>query len=72
MDKSILIKIGFSKGEIEIYLALLRLGKSTVTRLTKETGIHRTYIYDIAEKLRERGLVSQIIEQSKKYFQADI
>lgn len=70
MDKSILIKIGFSKGEIEIYLALLRLGKSNVTGLTKETGIHRTYIYDIIEKLRERGLISQIIEQNKKYFQA--
>jgi len=70
MDKSQLINAGLNKGESEIYLALLRLGKSTATRLAKETGIHRTYIYDVIEKLREKGLVSQIKEENKQYFQA--
>ena len=70
MNKEELIKIGFSKSETEIYLTLLRLGKATVTKLTQETGIHRTYIYDVIEKLREKSLVSQIREDNKKYFQA--
>ena len=70
MDKAELMKVGLGKSETEIYLALLRLGKATVTKLTQETGIHRTYIYDIIEKLREKGLVSQIKEQNKQYFQA--
>lgn len=70
MDKLELIDVGLSKSEAEIYLALLRLGKSTATRLAQETGIHRTYIYDVLEKLKEKGLVSQIKEENKKYFQA--
>ena len=70
MDKTELMQIGLGKSETDIYLTLLRLGKATVTKLTQETGIHRTYIYDIIEKLREKGLVSQIKEQNKYYFQA--
>ena len=70
MDKSKLIELGLGKSESEIYLALLRLGKSTATKLTQETGIHRTYIYDILEKLKEKGLVSQIKEENKQYFQS--
>ena len=70
MDKSKLIETGLGKSEVEIYLALLRSGKATVTRLTQETGIHRTYIYDVLEKLKEKGLVSQITEENKQYFQA--
>ncbi|MBI2676059.1 MAG: hypothetical protein HYX24_06380 [Candidatus Aenigmarchaeota archaeon] len=70
MDKEKLIDIGLGKSEADIYLALLRLGKATVTTLTKETGIHRTYIYDLIEKLREKGLVSQMAEENRQYFQA--
>lgn len=68
MDKADLMDLGLGKSEAEIYLALIRLGKSTSTELTKETGIHRSYIYDILEKLREKGLVSQIKEGGKQYF----
>jgi len=70
MDIDTLMKIGFGKSEVAIYLALLKLGKSTTTDLTKETGIHRSYIYDILEKLKEKGLVSQTKEENKFYFDA--
>ena len=70
MDKSNLIELGLGKSEAEIYLALLKLGKSTSTTLTKETGIHRTYIYDVLEKLNEKGLISHIKEKGKKFFLA--
>ena len=68
MDKSKLIELGLGKSEADIYLALIKFGKSTTTTLTKETGIHRTYIYDILEKLKEKGLISQIKEEGKQYF----
>lgn len=61
---------GFSSSEANIYLALLKSGSCTVTILTQETGIHRTYIYDILEKLREKGFVSIFKENNKKYFKA--
>jgi HTH-type transcriptional regulator, sugar sensing transcriptional regulator len=70
MDQDILKQIGFLDAEIIIYKALLRKGESKVSDLNKETGIHRTHIYDILEKLREKGLVSIYIKSNKKYFKA--
>jgi sugar-specific transcriptional regulator TrmB len=70
MDKEILRQIGFLDAEIVVYKALLRKGESLVSDLHKETGLHRTHIYDLLEKLREKGLVSIFIKSGKKYFKA--
>lgn len=70
MDKENLIEFGFSKGEADIYLALLKLGPSSVLKLAKETGRHRTHIYDTLEKLQGKGLVSFTIEDNKKAYLA--
>ena len=58
MDKEILKEIELLEGEVDFYLALLRLGPSLVSRIHKETGLHRTHIYDLLEKLKEKGLES--------------
>ncbi len=70
MNKALLRKIGLLENEIEVYLALLRLGSESVTVLHKETGLHRTHIYDLLEKLKEKGLVSEYIQAGVKYFKA--
>jgi sugar-specific transcriptional regulator TrmB len=70
MDKKILERAGLSKGEIEIYLVLLKLGSSLVSKIAQETGLHRTNIYDTLEKLREKGLVSYVIKENRKYYSA--
>ena len=70
MNKEILRQLGFLDAEIEVYIALLRLGPSMVSKIHQQTGLHRTHIYDLLEKLRERGLVSIYIQSGKKHFQA--
>lgn len=70
MDKKILERAGLSKGEIEVYLVLLKLGSSLVSKIAQETGLHRTNIYDTLEKLREKGLVSYVIKENRKYYSA--
>jgi sugar-specific transcriptional regulator TrmB len=70
MDKKILERAGLSKGEIEIYLVLLKLGSSLVSKIAQETGLHRTNVYDTLEKLREKGLVSYVIKENRKYYSA--
>ncbi len=68
MNKEVLKEIGFLDAEIEVYLTLLRIGPSLVSRIHQEIGLHRTHIYDLLEKLREKGLVSIYIQSGKKYF----
>jgi len=70
MDKKILIEFGLSEGEVEVYLALIKIGESTVTELAKETGKHRTHIYDTLEKLKGKGLVSSSINNNRSIFMA--
>lgn len=70
MNKEILKEIGLQDSEITIYLALLKLKDSTATQITQYTGLHRSNIYDIIEKLREKGLVSFVIKNNVKYFRA--
>jgi sugar-specific transcriptional regulator TrmB len=70
MDKRILSRAGLSKGEIEVYLTLLKRGASPVSAIAKSTGLHRTNIYDTLEKLREKGLVSHVVRGGGKHFSA--
>jgi len=69
MNLGILRKIGLSDGEIRVYSALLDLGSSPVNRVHESTGIERRNIYDILNKLIERGLVTYITENKKRFFQ---
>jgi len=64
----ILRKIGLSEGEIKIYSAMLDLGVSSINRIHEKTGIERRNIYDILNKLVERGLVTYITENKRRFF----
>ena len=44
-------KIGFPENDAKVYLALLELGRATVTEIGKTTGMNRTTGYDILERL---------------------
>lgn len=70
MDKNILKRAGLSDAEIETYISLLKSGLSVVSDVAKQTGLHRTNIYDTLEKLREKGLVAHVIKENTKYFSA--
>jgi sugar-specific transcriptional regulator TrmB len=70
-DIKILEKIGLLTNDRKIYLSLLEIGSSTSSNLVKKTGLQRSYIYDILDKLIELGLVSFTIKNNKKYFSAE-
>lgn len=69
MDTSILENIGFTKGEIKVYLSLLGLGNSTSGPIILKSGVARSKVYEILEKLKEKGLVSESIQANTRYFQ---
>ena len=66
--KEVLKELGLSGGEVKVYLALLKLGETSVSKLTKETGQHRTTIYDFLEHLLQRGLVNYVVKSGVKYY----
>jgi len=68
MNLEILKKIGLSDGETKVYGALLEIGVSSINNIHKKVGMDRRNIYDILNKLIERGLISYIEENGKRTF----
>ncbi len=56
--------------EAKIYVLLLKLGSVKASDIIKKAQLHRTTVYDVLERLIEKGLASVIIKNDKKYFEA--
>ena len=67
--EEVLNNLGFSKKEVQVYLALLSLGASPVTKIAKKSKTFRTYTYDILEELVKKGVVSSYIKRGTRYFE---
>ena len=57
-----LTKLGLTEAEVIIYETVLKLKTCTVKQIAKESGFHRTNIYDVLEQLKEKGLVTYFKE----------
>lgn len=70
MNEQLLEEIGLTKGEIKVYLTLLKIGETTTGSIIEESGLSSGKIYEILDKLIKKGLVSFMIKEKTKYFQA--
>ncbi len=70
MKTEILEKIGFTRGEIKVYLALIELGESSIGPLSKKSGVTPAKVYGIIEKLKGKGLITTVIKSDARHFQA--
>lgn len=52
-------KIGLQTNEAKTYLALLELGKGSITQISNLSGLNRTTGYDILERLGRYGLITK-------------
>ena len=71
MDTNVLRNIGLTDGEIRVYLALIELGPSTSGPITDKSRVSGSKIYNILERLMQKGIVSYIIKEKTKYYQAE-
>lgn len=60
-------KIGLNDNEREVYLAILKAGKTTHERVARASGVNRTTVYSIAEKLKKLGLISEDLGAKVSY-----
>ncbi|HIJ14282.1 TPA: TrmB family transcriptional regulator [Candidatus Woesearchaeota archaeon] len=69
MEYHELIKLGFNKNEAIVYLSLIKFKKADALQIIKDTKFHKNIVYDNLEKLIDKGLVTFVMENSKKSFQ---
>ena len=70
MDTEILQKLGLTKNEIKVYITILKLGSCLAGEITRKSDVHRRNVYDAVERLVEKGLVSFITKNNRKWFEA--
>lgn len=70
MIKQALQRIGFTNGEIRTYIALLELGSTSTGPLIKKSRISGSKIYEVLDRLQEKGLASSVIKNNVKHFEA--
>ena len=63
--------IGFSKKEVMVYLALLELGKGTVTQISRRAGINRPTGYHVLASLEAKELVRISGKEPKQEYIAE-
>ncbi|MFH1649208.1 MAG: helix-turn-helix domain-containing protein [Candidatus Woesearchaeota archaeon] len=63
-----LTELGCSEDEMAIYLLLLQFKRAKVQQITAKTKINRTTLYNVLDKLIQKGLCSSIVESGVKQF----
>ena len=63
-------KLGFSPSDVKIYLHLLKNGANYANKLSSETRINRTNVYEALDRLVSKGLISFIARNKVKWFEA--
>jgi predicted transcriptional regulator len=69
--KGHLVESGFEEKEAEIYLAVLELGKATVTDISRKSGIKRTTIYEYLNKLSSESLLYKTTRKKRIFYAAE-
>jgi len=68
MEANILNKIGLTESERKVYLALIELGDSTRSDIVNKSGVAGSKVYDLIDKLMQKGLISVYIHNKIKHF----
>jgi sugar-specific transcriptional regulator TrmB len=70
MLKEDLNHLGLTDGEAKVYLSLLKLGSAKVGSIVRDSTISYSKVYDVLQRLSMKGLVSQVVIENIKHFNA--
>ena len=66
----VLSKLGFSPSEIKAYIYLQKTGSSYANEISSRTQLNRTNVYEALERLLAKGVISFIVKNNVKWFEA--
>ncbi|MFH1712803.1 MAG: helix-turn-helix domain-containing protein [Candidatus Jacksonbacteria bacterium] len=70
MEHGTFQQIGLSKNEADVYQALLKIGEAGVGEISKQSKVHRRNVYDVLNRLLEKGLVFIVLFEKENHYQA--
>lgn len=70
MYEDVLREVGLSTNESKVYETLLKLKEAPIEDIAAKSRVHRRNVYDSIAKLLEKGLISEVLIQKKKFYRA--
>ncbi len=67
IEKS-LKKYGLTDKEILVYISLLQLGPSSVSKISDKAKVARSTVYEVLKDLAKKGIVNHYLKKKIKYF----
>ena len=64
----LLKNVGLSEQEIKVYSSLIKHGPSTASQISENINIHRTNVYSILIKLKNKGIIGEYKEKNVFYY----
>lgn len=61
-------RLGLTKKEAKTYLSLVKYGESTANYIAKQTSTNRTVTYNILQQLIEKGLITYVKKEGKRFY----
>ncbi len=68
--RDFLNQLGYSKEALEIYLALIKNGPSTLLQISKSSGVERTKLYRLVDEFIKNGVVEEVPAYKQKTIKA--
>lgn len=68
--REVLLQFSLSPTAVNVYLALLELGKANVEMIAQHSHTYKANAYDALARLQEAGLATIVVEGKKKFFVA--
>lgn len=63
--------LGLTAKDMQVYMALLKLGTAPLRRIAEESSFNRGTVYDVLKRLLDLGLVSHMDAKTHRYFTAE-
>lgn len=70
MIRQALERIGLTEGECQVYEALVELGLSGTGAITKRANIASSKVYEVLQRLQQKGLVSYVLKNGVRHYDA--
>lgn len=72
MKIEILKNFGLTKNDIKVYDSLFKIGRSKTGKIIEESKVASSRVYASLRHLTEKGLVTFIVKNNIKYYQAEL
>ncbi|TFG27253.1 TrmB family transcriptional regulator [Candidatus Thorarchaeota archaeon] len=63
-----LTRLGLAKNEAKAFRSLVKLGKSTASKIAEDSGIPRSKVYETLESLKNLGIIREELDTSPREF----